>query len=453
MSKVGTPKGTRDFSPSQMVKRNYLFNTIKKSFTQYGFMPLETPSMENLSVLTGKYGEEGDRLLFKILNSGDYLKKANDEDLKAKDSKKLIKQISEKGLKYDLTVPFARFVAQNHGQLAMPFKRFQIQPVWRADRPQKGRYREFFQCDADSVGSDSLLCEVELVQIYDDVFKNLNIEGVQIEINNRKILAGIAEVLGASDKLVDMTVAIDKLDKIGKEKVLEELKERGFEQDKLEKISPLFELTGSNSEKLNSMKEFLKDSETGLLGISELETIFKYTDKLGVETLNFDVTLARGLDYYTGAIYEVKLLDGSMGSIGAGGRYDNLTGVFGLKGVSGVGISFGADRIFDVMEARDLFPKNLENFLDVLFINFGDESQDKSLEQLLKIRKANLRAEIFPEPVKMKKQMKYANAKGSRFVIMIGEDELKEDMLALKNMETGDQEKVSIERAIEIISK
>lgn len=451
MSKVGTPKGTRDFSPAEMVKRNYIFSTIRASFEKFGFMPLETPAMENLSVLTGKYGEEGDRLLFKILNSGDYLDKTPENLLSEKNSRALTKHISEKGLKYDLTVPFARFVATNHGTLSFPFKRYQIQPVWRADRPQKGRYREFFQCDADIVGKESLLCEVDLIQLYDDVFKNLNLDGINIVINNRKILTGIAETLGAKDKMVDMTMAIDKLDKIGKDKVLDELRNKSFTEEQLSKLSFIFTLSGPNAEKLNAMKEYLKDSETGLYGITELETIFKHTDKLGVEVLDFDVTLARGLDYYTGAIFEIKVLDGSMGSLGGGGRYDNLTEIFGVKNLSGVGISFGADRIYDVMTDRNLFPDNLQKFLDVLFINFDDDCASEALSHIKNLRHADIKAELFPESDKMKKQMKYANDKGARFVAMLGEDERQKGLITVKNMQTGEQKSVSPSELIEIV--
>ncbi|EQC48876.1 histidine--tRNA ligase [Bacteriovorax sp. BSW11_IV] len=451
MSKVGTPKGTRDFSPAEMVKRNYIFSTIRASFEKFGFMPLETPAMENLSVLTGKYGEEGDRLLFKILNSGDYLDKTPENLLNEKNSRALTKHISEKGLKYDLTVPFARFVATNHGTLSFPFKRYQIQPVWRADRPQKGRYREFFQCDADIVGKESLLCEVDLIQLYDDVFKNLKLDGISIVINNRKILTGIAETLGAKDKMVDMTMAIDKLDKIGKDKVLDELRNKSFTEDQLSKLSFIFTLSGSNVEKLNAMKEYLKDSETGLFGITELETIFKHTDKLGVEVLDFDVTLARGLDYYTGAIFEIKVLDGSMGSLGGGGRYDNLTEIFGVKNLSGVGISFGADRIYDVMTDRNLFPDNLQKFLDVLFINFDDDCASEALSHIKNLRHADIKAELFPESDKMKKQMKYANDKGARFVAMLGEDERQKGLITVKNMQTGEQKSVSPSELIAIV--
>lgn len=451
MSKVGTPKGTRDFSPAEMVKRNYIFSTIRSSFEKFGFMPLETPAMENLSVLTGKYGEEGDRLLFKILNSGDYLDKAPADLLEQKNSRSLTKHISEKGLKYDLTVPFARFVATNHGTLSFPFKRFQIQPVWRADRPQKGRYREFFQCDADIVGKESLLCEVDLIQLYDDVFKNLKLDGISIVINNRKILTGIAQVLGVADKMIDMTMAIDKLDKIGKDKVLDELRGKGFSEDQLTKLSFIFTLSGTNDTKLAAIKEFLKNSETGLLGIKELEEIFSHTNKLGVEILDFDITLARGLDYYTGAIFEIKVLDGSMGSLGGGGRYDNLTEIFGVKNLSGVGISFGADRIYDVLLARELFPTNLQNFLDVLFINFNDQSAVDSMMHIKTLRQEGIKAELFPDSDKMKKQMKYANDKGARFVAMIGDDERANNQITLKNMETGEQKALTLSEMISVV--
>jgi len=451
MSKVSTPKGTRDFSPTVLAKRNFIFDTIRSVFKTYGFMPLETPSMENLSVLTGKYGEEGDRLIFKILNSGDYLKKADKKAIEENNSKGLIKSISEKGLRYDLTVPFARFVAQNQNDIAFPFKRYQIQPVWRADRPQKGRYREFYQCDADVVGNDSLLLEVELVQIYHEVFKKLNFEGVTIAINNRKILAGIAEVLEAKDKLIDLTVAIDKLDKIGREKVFEELVTKGFSKENLTKITPLFELTGNSFDKINLMREYLSTSEEGLKGLTELEYVLKTCEKLGVDNADFDVTLARGLDYYTGAIFEVKVDDGSMGSVGGGGRYDNLTGVFGLKDISGVGISFGADRIYDVLEARNLFPKDLSQFLDIIFINFGEESSLKALEYLKEIRANGIKAELYPSAAKMKKQMKYADARSSRFVALLGDDEISKGIISVKDMEKGSQSEITLEELINLI--
>jgi histidyl-tRNA synthetase len=451
MAKVSTPKGTRDFSPIVLAKRNYIFDTIRKVYQTYGFMPLETPSMENLSTLTGKYGDEGDRLIFKILNSGNYLKKADKKAIEDNDSKALIKTISEKGLRYDLTVPFARFVAQNQNDIAFPFKRFQIQPVWRADRPQKGRYREFFQCDADVVGNNSLLCEVELIQIYHEVFNKLNLSGLTISLNNRKILAGIAEVLGAKDKLIDLTVAIDKLDKIGKDKVFEELISKGFSEENLNKISPLFELNGSSKEKISKMKEYLSSSAEGLKGLEELEYVYDICTKFDVDNLEFDVTLARGLDYYTGAIFEIKVNDGSMGSLGGGGRYDNLTEVFGLKDISGVGISFGADRIYDVMDSRELFPDTLSQFLEVIFINFGEESSMKALSYLKELRSQNIKAELYPSNAKMKKQMKYADARNTKFVVLLGEDEIQRNVLSVKNMEDGSQSEMSIEELIKTL--
>ncbi len=453
MAKVSTPKGTRDFSPIVLAKRNYIFDTIRNVFQTYGFMALETPSMENLSVLTGKYGDEGDRLIFKILNSGDYLKKADKKAIEDNDSKALIKTISEKGLRYDLTVPFARFVAQNQNDIAFPFKRYQIQPVWRADRPQKGRYREFYQCDADVVGNNSLLLEVELIQIYHEVFSKLNLEGLTIALNNRKILAGIAEVLGAKDKLIDLTVAIDKLDKIGKEKVFEELINKGFSEANLTKISPLFDLTGASFEKITKMKEYLSSSEEGQKGLEELEYVLNTCEKLGVDNVEFDVTLARGLDYYTGAIFEIKVDDGSMGSLGGGGRYDNLTGVFGLKDISGVGISFGADRIYDVMDSRELFPSDISHFLDLIFINFGEDSSLKALEYLKELRSVGVKAEVYPSVVKMKKQMKYADARNARFVALLGEDELSKGIISVKDMQEGSQSEMTLEELIALIKK
>lgn len=444
MSKISTPKGTRDFSPAEVMKRQYLFETIKSSFQKFGFMPLETPSMENLSVLTGKYGEEGDRLIFKILNSGDYLKKADDKILADKDVKALTPKISEKALRYDLTVPFARYVVQHQNDIVFPFKRYQIQPVWRAERPQKGRYREFFQCDADVVGTESLICEVELMQIYEEAFKALGLDGIAIKINNRKILTGMAEVIGEKDRIIDMTIAIDKLDKIGKEKVLEELKGKGFSDDSLTKLDPLFELKGNSEEQLAFMKTYLKGNEIGLKGIEELETVMKLCKEVGLELLEFEVTLARGLDYYTGAIFEVKVNDGSMGSIGAGGRYDNLTEIFGLKDVSGVGISFGADRIYDLLEMRDLFPKDIATTTKALVINFGSETLSSNLGILKTLRNQDIPAEIYPSEAKMKKQMKYANGKNIPFVILQGTDEAAEGKATLKDMEKGEQKLVDV---------
>ncbi|MCO4792802.1 MAG: histidine--tRNA ligase [Bacteriovoracaceae bacterium] len=444
MAKVSTPKGTRDFSPSEVIKRHFIFDTIAESFKKFGFMPIETPCMENLSVLTGKYGEEGDRLIFKILNSGEYLKKVDEKVLSEKNEKALTPKISEKALRYDLTVPFARFVVQHQNDIVFPFKRYQIQSVWRAERPQKGRYREFFQCDADVVGTESLLCEVELMQIYEEAFKKMGLGGITIKINNRKILTGMAEVIGEKDRIIDMTVAIDKLDKIGKDKVLEELKKKGFNDDSLNKLDPLFSLSGTSKEQLDFMKSYLKDSEVGLLGITELETVMNLCSEVGLETLEFEVTLARGLDYYTGAIFEVKVDDGSMGSIGAGGRYDNLTEVFGLKDVSGVGISFGADRIYDLLEMRDLFPKDIATTTKALVINFGDETLSSNLKILKTLRDSGISCEIYPTSSKMKKQMKYADGKNIPYVIMQGADEAADGKVTLKTMETGDQKAVSV---------
>jgi histidyl-tRNA synthetase len=444
MSKVSTPKGTRDFSPAEVIKRQYLFDTIRKSFQKFGFMPLETPSMENLSVLTGKYGEEGDRLIFKILNSGDYLNKIDEKILVNKEVKALTPKISEKALRYDLTVPFARYVVQHQNDIVFPFKRYQIQPVWRAERPQKGRYREFFQCDADVVGTESLLCEVELMQIYEEAFKALNLDGISIKINNRKILTGMAEVIGEKNRIIDMTIAIDKLDKIGKDKVLEELKGKNFSDDSLKKLDPLFGLSGNSEEQLTFMKTYLKDSEIGLKGIEELETVMNLCKEVGLELLEFEVTLARGLEYYTGAIFEVKVNDGSMGSIGAGGRYDNLTEIFGLKDVSGVGISFGADRIYDLLEMRDLFPKDIAQTTKAMIINFGSETLSSNLKVVKELRDNGIPTEIYPSDAKMKKQMKYADGKSIPYVILQGTDEASQGKATLKNMTTGEQKLVDV---------
>ncbi|EQC43102.1 histidine--tRNA ligase [Bacteriovorax sp. DB6_IX] len=436
-------KGTRDFGPVETNRRNYIFDTIKKHFKAHGFMPLETPAVENLDVLTGKYGEEGDKLLFKILNSGDYLKKVSDEQLQSRDARSMTRKISDRGLKYDLTVPFARYVAKNQNELAFPFKRFQIQPVWRADRPQKGRYREFYQCDADIIGTDSLLSEVSLMQIYNDSLIDLGIEGFSIKINNRKILQGFASKIGALEKLTDMTIAIDKLDKIGKEKVFEELRSKDFTEDQLTTLDPLFSLSGSNTEKLAQVKEVLSGDEIGEKGVAELEFIFKYTDELGLKTLDFDATLARGLDYYTGAIFEVKLDDGSMGSIGAGGRYDDLTSLFGVKDLSGVGLSFGAARIYDVMEARGLF-KNIDSRLDALFINFSDNLTSQYLKLATELRREGFSTDIYPQAAKMKKQMNYANKRGVRYTIFLGESEAEAGIVKVKNMDSGEDREVKI---------
>ena len=447
--KPSIPKGTRDFSPVEMAKRNYIFNTIKEVYALYGFQQIETPAMENLSTLMGKYGEEGDKLLFKIQNSGDYFRGITDEQLLSRDAAKLASKFCEKGLRYDLTVPFARYVVQHREELALPFKRYQIQPVWRADRPQKGRYREFYQCDADVVGSSSLINEVELMQIVDTVFTRFGIR-VCIKINNRKILSGIAEIIGQADKIVDITVAIDKLDKIGLDNVNAELAENGIPAEAIEKLQPIILLSGTNEEKLQTMKEVLKDSETGLKGVEECEFILSKLNGLNNE-VEIDLTLARGLNYYTGAIFEVKALDVEIGSITGGGRYDNLTGIFGMPGLSGVGISFGADRIFDVLNQLDLYPKEAINTTKLLFVNFGEKEADFCLEVLKQVREAGISAEIYPESVKMKKQMSYANAKQIPFVALVGETEMQEQKVTLKNMESGDQSMLSIDQLIETL--
>lgn len=438
-TKPGIPKGTRDFSPVEMAKRNYIFDTIRGVYALYGFQQIETPAMENLSTLMGKYGEEGDKLLFKILNSGNFLSGIAPEELGEANTNKLAARLCEKGLRYDLTVPFARYVVQHRDELTMPFRRYQIQPVWRADRPQKGRYREFYQCDADVVGSDSLLNEVELMQIVDTVFSRFGIR-VCIKINNRKILTGIAEIIGEADKIVDITVAIDKLDKIGLDNVNAELREKGIGDEAIAKLQPIILLSGTNEEKLATLKEVLAASETGLKGVAESEFILSTLKALGLKNeIELDLTLARGLNYYTGAIFEVKALDVQIGSITGGGRYDNLTGVFGMAGVSGVGISFGADRIFDVLNQLDLYPKEAVNGTQLLFINFGEREAAFSMQVLAQVRAAGIRAEIFPDASKMKKQMGYANAKGIPFVALVGENEMNEGKVTLKNMESGEQ--------------
>nr|WP_321450481.1 histidine--tRNA ligase [uncultured Carboxylicivirga sp.] len=450
--KPSIPKGTRDFSPVEMVKRNYIFDTVKTVFQKYGYLPIETPAMENLSTLLGKYGEEGDKLLFKILNSGDYLKKADAGLLAEKASNKVITQLSEKGLRYDLTVPFARFVVQHQSEITFPFKRYQIQPVWRADRPQKGRYREFFQCDVDVVGSNSLLNEVELIQIVDEVYQLLNIN-VVLKLNNRKVLSGIAEIINASDKIVDITVAIDKLDKIGLEKVNEELASKGLSEEAIQTIQPIIMLSGSNREKVTKLREVLAASEVGMKGVDELEVVLNYLDTLNLDLeVELDLTLARGLNYYTGAIFEVKAKDVAIGSITGGGRYDDLTGIFGLKDVSGVGISFGADRIYDVMNQLELFPKADGAKTRAMFVNFGGEDELYALAILTQIRKAGINAELFPDDAKMKKQMNYANKKEIPFVVLTGEEERKEGVVTLKNMETGEQSKLGVDELIKVIS-
>jgi len=437
-------KGTRDFGPQETNRRNFIFDTIKKHFKAHGFMPLETPAIENLEVLTGKYGEEGDKLLFKILNSGDYLKKVTDEQLQERDARGMTKKISDRGLKYDLTVPFARYVSKNKNELAFPFKRYQVQPVWRADRPQKGRYREFYQCDADIIGTDSLLSEVSLMQIYNDSLIELGIEGFSVKINNRKILQGFASKIGALEKLTDMTIAIDKLDKIGKDKVFDELRTKDFTEDQLKTLDPLFSLTGNNNEKLATVKEILAGDELGEKGVEELEFIFKMADELEIKTLDFDATLARGLDYYTGAIFEVKLDDGSMGSIGAGGRYDDLTSLFGVKDLSGVGLSFGAARIYDVMETRGLF-KNIDNRLDALFINFSDDLAATYLKLATTLRKEELSVDIYPQAAKMKKQMNFANKRGAKYTIFLGQSEVESGVVKVKNMDSGEDREVKLD--------
>ncbi|MBP6065353.1 MAG: histidine--tRNA ligase [Bacteroides sp.] len=447
-AKPSIPKGTRDFSPVEMAKRNYIFNTIRNVFHLYGFEQIETPSMEMLSTLMGKYGDEGDKLLFKIQNSGDYFSGITDEELLSRNAAKMASRFCEKGLRYDLTVPFARYVVMHRDEISFPFKRYQIQPVWRADRPQKGRYREFYQCDADVVGSDSLLNEVELMQIVDTVFTRFNIR-VCIKINNRKILSGIAEIIGEADKIVDITVAIDKLDKIGLENVNKELAEKGISDEAIAKLQPIILLSGTNAEKLTTLKTVLAGSEIGIKGVEESEFILTTLATMGLQSeIELDLTLARGLNYYTGAIFEVKALDVQIGSITGGGRYDNLTGVFGMPGVSGVGISFGADRIFDVLNQLELYPKEAVNGTQLLFINFGEQEAACAMAMLTKTRAADIRSEIYPDAAKMKKQMNYANAKNIPFVAIIGENEMNEGKALLKNMETGEQRLVSIEELI-----
>lgn len=449
MQKPSIPKGTRDFSPVEMAKRNYIFNTIREVYHLYGFQQIETPAMENLSTLMGKYGEEGDKLLFKILNSGDCFAGIAKEELEEMNPVKFAAKACEKGLRYDLTVPFARFVVQHRNEISFPFKRYQIQPVWRADRPQKGRYREFYQCDGDVVGSDSLINEVELIQIMDEVFHRFGIR-VCIKKNNRKILSGIAEVIGAADKIVDITVAIDKLDKIGLDKVNEELRDKGLSEEAIAKLQPVILLSGSNREKIASLKEVLAASETGLKGIEEMEFILDRIEKLALRAeLELDLTLARGLNYYTGAIFEVKALDVQIGSITGGGRYDNLTGVFGMEGVSGVGISFGADRIYDVLNQLDLYPKDALQTTQLLFVNFGSQEEAYLLPIVAKVRAAGIRTELYPESCKMKKQMSYADAKKIPFVAIVGETEMAEGKINLKNMLTGEQSMLTIDELIE----
>jgi len=454
LKKPSIPKGTRDFSPVEVTRRSYIMDTIKASFANFGFQPIETPSFENSETLMGKYGEEGDRLIFKILNSGDFLRKVGDDLYTEKDSAKLTPKISEKALRYDLTVPFARYVVQHQNEITFPFKRYQMQPVWRADRPQKGRFREFYQCDADVVGSTSLWQEVELVQLYDTVFSKLKLEGVTIKMNNRKILSGIAEMIGAEDKLIDFTVALDKLDKIGEEKVKVEMREKGIAETAITKLQPLFSVTGTASEKLATLKSLLSTSETGLQGISEMEFIVDAIEalKLSAATLEIDVTLARGLNYYTGAIFEVAAPEGvAMGSIGGGGRYDDLTGIFGMKDMSGVGISFGLDRIYLVLEELNLFPETVTANSKVLFINFGEKEALYALQAIKSLRAAGINAELYPDATKMGKQMSYADKRDIPYVVLAGESEMVEGTYTLKNMKSGEQEQCGLERLQKVL--
>ena len=448
--KPSIPKGTRDFGPQEMSRRNYIFDTIREVYSLYGFQQIETPAMENLSTLMGKYGEEGDKLLFKILNSGDFLRGIGADDLGAGATGHLAAQLCEKGLRYDLTVPFARYVVQHREELTLPFRRYQIQPVWRADRPQKGRYREFYQCDADVVGSDSLLCEVELMQIIDEVFRRFGIR-VCIKINNRKILSGIAEMIGEADKIVDITVAIDKLDKIGLDAVNEELRQVGISEEAIQKLQPIINLSGTNQEKIQTMREALAGIEVGQKGLDEVEYVLNVikNEQLKIKNdIELDLTLARGLNYYTGCIFEVKALDVEIGSITGGGRYDNLTGIFGMPGLSGVGISFGADRIYDVLNQLDLYPKTVTTATQVLFVNFGEKETAYSLPIAAKLRAQGIRTETYPDASKMKKQMQYANQKGIPFVAMTGETEMAEGKVMLKNMQTGEQQLLSPDEMI-----
>lgn len=449
-TKPTLPKGTRDFSTEEMVKRNFIFDTIKGVFRKFGYQEIQTPSMENLETLTGKYGDEGDKLIFKILNSGDFLSKVSPEELQAADAKRLTSKVSEKALRYDLTVPFARYVVAHQNEISLPFKRFQIQPVWRADRPQKGRYREFYQCDADVVGSESLLNEAEFVLIYQEALSQLGLKDFSILINNRKILSGIAEIIGKPELIIDMTVAIDKLDKIGLEGVSKELLERGFTQSDIEKIQPIIELKGSNSEKIQALRKVLASSEIGQKGIEELETIFTYIQQLQtpnatLPNVELDITLARGLNYYTGAIFEVKSNEVAMGSIGGGGRYDDLTGMFGLKNLSGVGISFGADRIYDVLEELNAFPKNTTESTKVLISNFDEVAEKFALPILSQLRAAGIATELYPQAAKLKKQLGYADAKRIPYVILIGSEEMASGHLSLKNMKNGEQNTLTIQ--------
>lgn len=451
--KPSIPKGTRDFSPVEMARRNYIFDTIRNVFSLYGFRPIETPAMENLSTLMGKYGEEGDKLLFKILNSGDWMAKPAQDLVDLRDSVKLTPQVSEKGLRYDLTVPFARFVVQHRSEIQFPFKRYQIQPVWRADRPQKGRYREFYQCDADVVGSDSLLNEVELIQLIDEVFARLGIR-VAIKLNNRKILAGIAELIGAPDKIIDITTAIDKLDKIGMEAVEAELAERGLSQESITALRPILGINGTLEQRIEQLEVLLSSSAVGKLGVDEIKTVISHTLELGLRSqLDLDVSLARGLNYYTGTIIEVKALDVAIGSITGGGRYDNLTGVFGLQGVSGVGISFGADRIYDVLNALDLYPASTASSTTVMFANLGDNEAVRAMQIIKNLRKDGVAAEMYPDQAKMKKQLSYADSCSIPYVAIIGSDELASDSVSLKNMVTGQQTTVKAEQLSQAINE
>jgi len=448
IQKPSIPKGTRDFLPEEMIKRNYIFNTIRKVFEKYAYLPIETPSMENLSTLMGKYGEEGDRLLFKILNSGDFMAGVNFQD---GTPNQLAPKICEKGLRYDLTVPFARFVVQHRENLTFPFKRYQMQPVWRADRPQKGRYREFYQCDVDVIGSKSLLQEVELLQITYEIFGAFKIP-VLVKINNRKILSGIAEIIGLPEKIADICVAIDKIDKIGKENVFTELREREIPEDAINKIAPFFDFSGKNEEKIAFLEQFFTNSEVGKEGVKELEKVFFYCKEMEIEEPELDITLARGLNYYTGAIFEVKATNVAMGSISGGGRYDDLTGIFGLKDMSGVGISYGAERIYDILNECNLFPNEIGTPVKALLLNFGETEELYALKALAELRKNNIASEIYPDPAKIGKQMSYANAKQIPFVIMAGEEEIKESLFTIKNMETGEQKKTTLPEIVKQLS-
>lgn len=453
--KPSIPKGTRDFLPKEVARRNHIFDTIKTAFKKYGYAPIETPSFELSSTLLGKYGEEGDRLIFRILNSGEKMKKADLAALQDDNLARFANSLAEKALRYDLTVPFARFVVQHQNELSFPFKRYQIQPVWRADRPQKGRYQEFYQCDVDVVGSDALIYEIEFVQLVDEILTQLNLPGFSIKLNNRKVLSGIAEVSGEQERLVDITVAIDKLDKIGKEGVIEELYNKGISKKAIEIITPLFSFSGSNEEKFTLMESFLSDSEVGLQGLNELKEVIAAVEELGLErgTVEFDVTLARGLNYYTGAIFEVTAHEVQMGSICGGGRYDDLTGLFGMKGMSGVGISFGADRIYDVMNELNLFPLEVERGLQLLFVNFGEKEQKYCMKLLKELRANNVECELYPSALKMQKQMKYANDRNVEFVAIVGEEEMSSGLIQLKNMQTGNQDEFSIEEIIQLLKQ